>query len=71
MHWIGVGILIWIGLTIAPVLIGLALVALPSVIFVPIGAILGFLMTDGPGGGWLGAAFGAFVAYKILKAFAD
>lgn len=71
MHWIMVGILIWIGLAIAPVVIGAALIVIPFVFFVGVGAILGFQITEGAGGAWMGGLLGACVAYKLIKALTD
>ena len=71
MHWIGVGILIWIGLAIAPAVIGAALIGVPFVFCVVVGAILGFQFTGGSGGAWVGGLLGAWIAYMIIKAFDD
>ena len=45
MHWIGVGILIWIGLAIAPAVIGFVLVAIPFVVGAFIGGAIGVSIT--------------------------
>ena len=71
MHWIGVGIMIWIGLAVAPILIATGLVLLPFAFFIPVCAILGFQLTGGSGGAWIGAAIGAFIAMKIWHSFDD
>ena len=50
MHWIGIGILIWIGLAIAPAVITLAFAAIPFVIGAIIGALIGGAITHDGGG---------------------
>lgn len=67
MHWIGVGILIWIGLAIAPAVIGLVLVAIPFVIGAVIGGAIGASITEGGGGLLLGAIIGGILPYFIYS----
>ena len=67
MHWIGVGILIWIGLAIAPAVIGLVLVAIPFVIGALIGGAIGASLTDGGGGLLLGAIIGGILPHFIYS----
>ena len=67
MHWIGVGILIWIGLAIAPAVIGFVLVAIPFVIGAFIGGAIGASITQGGGGLFLGAIIGGCLPYLIYS----
>jgi hypothetical protein len=67
MHWIGVGILIWIGLAIAPAVIGLVLVTIPFVIGAVIGGAIGASITQGGGGLLLGALLGGILPYWIYS----
>lgn len=67
MHWIGVGILIWIGLAIAPAVIGLVLVTIPFVIGAVIGGAIGASITQGGGGLLLGALLGGILPYCIYS----
>ncbi len=63
MHWIGVGILIWIGLAIAPTVIGLILFSLPFVICGGIGALVGLVISQSATGFWIGLLLGGLAAY--------
>ena len=45
MHWIAVGILIWVGLAIAPVIIELIVFLIPGAFFGFIAALAGLLIT--------------------------
>ena len=74
MHWIGIGILIWIGLAIAPAVITLAFAAIPFVIgaiIVVIGAIIGGLIggaiTHDGGGIFLCAIIGVALTYILSE----
>jgi hypothetical protein len=66
MHWIMVGILIWIGLAIAPAVIGLILVSLPFLIGGAIGAAIGLTMTQSTAGLIIGLLIGGIVPYFIF-----
>lgn len=63
MHWIGVGILIWIGLAIAPTVIGLILFSLPFVICGGIGAVIGLNIAEQATGFWIGLLLGGLAPY--------
>lgn len=61
MHWIGVGILIWIGLAIAPTVIGLILLSLPFVICGTVGALVGLAISQSGSGFFIGLLLGFLV----------
>ena len=63
MHWIIVGILIWVGLAIAPTIIGLILLALPFVIGGAIGAVTGLAITQTGTGLVIGLLVGGVLPY--------
>jgi hypothetical protein len=67
MHWIFVGIMIWIGLSIAPAVLGLVIYAIPFVIFGFIGALVIGLTTQSAGGALLGGLIGGIAPYIIFK----
>jgi len=66
MHWIMVGILIWVGLAIAPAVIGLILLALPFVIGGAIGAVIGLAITQTGTGLVIGLLVGGFLPYGFI-----
>lgn len=67
MHWIIVGILIWIGLAIAPAVIGLTAYLLPGAFFGLILGVIGISITGTfPGFLW-GAVIGAIAPYVIMN----
>ena len=66
MYWIGVGILIWIGLAIAPIVIGLIMLALPFVIGGGIGAVIGLAITQLVTGLVVGFLIGGLAPYFFL-----
>lgn len=63
MHWIGVGILIWIGLAIASTVIALILLSLPFVICDGIGAVIGLATSQSATGFWIGLLLGGLAPY--------
>ena len=66
MHWIMVGILIWVGLAIAPTIIGLILLALPFVIGGAIGAVMGLAITQTGTGLVIGLLVGGVLPYVFF-----
>ena len=66
MHWIGIGILIWIGLAIAPVLIGMVLWLLPGAFGAATGALALGLLTQSLSGAWLGALIGGVGLHWLI-----
>ena len=66
MHWIMVGILIWVGLAIAPTIIGLILLALPFVIGGAIGAVTGLAITQTGTGLVIGLLIGGVLPYVLI-----
>jgi len=67
MHWIFVGILIWIGLSIAPAVLGLMIFAIPFVIFGFIGALIVGMTTQSAGGVLLGGLIGGISPYILFN----
>lgn len=67
MHWIIVGILIWVGLAIAPAVIGLAVYLLPGAFFGLIVGLIGISMTGTFLGFFWGAIIGAIAPYVIMN----
>ena len=67
MHWILVGILIWIGLAIAPAVINFIAILLPFVVGATIGVILLAALTQN--GGWIiiGFIVGGVAPYVIYN----
>lgn len=66
MHWIGVGILIWIGLSIAPALISMVLWLLPGAFGAAAGALALGLLTQSLGGAWFGALIGGVGLHWLI-----
>ena len=66
MHWIYVGIMLWIGLTIAPYVIGLAIAAIPFFIGGIIGAVVLSALTQEPAWGLIGFIVGGIFPYVIM-----
>ena len=71
MHWIGIGILIWIGLAIAPAVLTLAFAAMPFVIGAIIGALIGGAITHDGGGIFLCAIIGGVLPYVVFNTMSD
>lgn len=71
MHWIGIGILIWIGLAIAPAVITLAFAAIPFVIGAIIGGLIGSAITHDGGGIFLCAIIGGALPYVVFNMMSD
>ena len=71
MHWIVIGILIWIGLAIAPTVIGLVLVSIPFAIGALIGGLIGAWVTKDPSGMVIGALIGGILPYVIFNKMVD
>ena len=67
MHWIFVGIMIWIGLAIAPAVLGLIIFAIPFVIFGFVGALILGLLTQSAGAAILGCLIGGLAPYVIFN----
>jgi hypothetical protein len=67
MHWIFVGIMIWIGLAIAPYVIGLFIAAIPFLIGGIIGGISLMALTSEPGWGLLGFLAGGIAPYMLMN----
>jgi len=67
MHWIFVGILIWIGLSIAPAVLGLMIFAIPFVIFGFIGALIVGMTTQSAGRVLLGGLIGGIAPYILFN----
>ena len=63
MHWIYVGIMLWIGLTIAPYIVGAVLSMIPLFL----GAVIGFVafaaLTQDLGWAFLGLFLGGLAPY--------
>ena len=66
MHWIFVGIMIWIGLAIAPYVIGLIIVAIPFLIGGIIGSISLMALTSEPGWALFGFIAGGIAPYMLM-----
>jgi len=66
MHWIFVGIMIWIGLAIAPYVIGLIIVAIPFLIGDIIGGISLMAFTSEPGWALFGFIAGGIAPYMLM-----
>lgn len=66
MHWIFVGIMIWIGLALAPVVIEIAIFLLPGIFFGFIAALIGVAVTGTIGGFVGGAIIGAIAPYFLM-----
>ena len=66
MHWIFVGIMIWIGLAIAPYVIGLIIVAIPFLIGSIIGGISLMALTSDPGWALFGFIAGGIAPYMLM-----
>ena len=66
MHWIGVGIMIWIGLQIAPAILGLVIWLLPGAFGAAAGALLLGLISQNATGAWLGALFGGIGLHVLV-----
>ena len=66
MHWIFVGIMIWIGLAIAPYFIGLIIVAIPFLIGSIIGGISLMALTSEPGWTLFGFIIGENAPYMLM-----
>ena len=66
MHWIFVGIMIWIGLTIAPYIIGLIISIMPFFIGGIIGLIVLAALTKEPGWALFGFIAGGFIPYILM-----
>jgi len=67
MHWIFVGIMIWIGISIAPAVLGLMIFAIPFVIFGIIGALIVGMTTQSAGGVLLGSLIGGIAPYILFN----
>lgn len=66
MHWIFVGIMIWIGLAIATYVIGLIIVAIPFLIGGIIGGISLMALTSEPGWALFGFIAGGIAPYMLM-----
>ena len=67
MHWIIVGILIWIGLAVAPFVVGFIILAIPFVVFGTIGALGLGSLTQSAGGAFLGLLIGGILPYLLFN----
>lgn len=67
MYWIFVGIMIWIGLAMAPVVFAIALFLLPGLFFGFIAALIGVAVTGTEGGFIGGAIIGAIAPYLLIS----
>ena len=67
MHWIFVGIMIWIGLAIAPAVLSLAIVVIPFIIGAFIGGLGLGLLTQSAGGALIGAIIGGILPYILMN----
>ena len=67
MHWIFVGIMIWIGLAIAPAIIGLIIIVLPFIVCGFIGALILGLITQSAGWAVIGGLIGGIAPYIIFN----
>ena len=66
MHWIGVGIMVWIGLKITPAILGLVIWLLPGAFGAATGALILGLMFHSLGGAWLGALLGGLGLHILI-----
>jgi hypothetical protein len=66
MHWIYVGIMIWIGLVIAPYVIVFVIAAIPFVIGGLIGSFTLMALTHEPGWVFLGFIAGGIAPYILM-----
>ena len=66
MHWIGVGILIWIGVQVAPAIIGLICWLLPGAFGAVVGALFLGLLTQSAQGALIGAAVGGIGLHILI-----
>jgi hypothetical protein len=67
MHWIFVGVMIWIGLAIAPAVLGLVALLLPGIFFGAIFAVIGVLITGDFVGFFWGGLIGAILPYIVMN----
>jgi hypothetical protein len=66
MHWIYVGIMIWIGLAIAPYVIGFIIAAIPFIIGGLIGGFTLMALTSEPGWALFGFIAGGIAPYILM-----
>ena len=67
MHWIYVGIMLWIGLMIAPYVIGLIVTTIPFFIGGIIGLLVFSALTQEPAWGLIGFIVGGVFPYVIMN----
>jgi uncharacterized membrane protein len=67
MHWIVIGVLIFIGFSLAPLVIAAAIVAIPFVVGAIVGGVLGGLIFQDIGPVLIGALIGGILPYVLMS----
>jgi len=67
MHFIFVGIMIWIGLAIAPIVVGLMIAVIPFVLGAILGGTVVGLITQSGAGVLIGGVIGGITPYVLFN----